>query len=322
MAEIPPVAIPLPVNHDPAAPSPAILLSLDPDFTLSMSTTSLLGSRAKLQDIPKVEQLILGRLRAWMVDNFVWPKVRVLKLPGVGSKGAIEHAENGAGEYVWVESEPIPAEEAKAGSPSNLAPEADEDTLSLSQTLLPPINVQQPTPINYAGTQLPDSSSHMPRSVRYRSNSTSSRPLATRPPGHLSSEFATPPRLGHLEKLESQVPAHKTSVGTDDASSSRAFSQPPRSAALRHSTSMMPNTTHIYRTAFANHALESREDIAAQTDDPDRWAQASGIWGLSLGLNNGVSTNASYGIRERLKEAERMRASQSPTKNSGNVFRE
>lgn len=77
MAEIPPVAIPLPVDHDPGAPTPAILLSLDPDFTLCMSTTSLLGARAKLEDIPKVEQLILGRLRGWIVDNLVWPKVRV-----------------------------------------------------------------------------------------------------------------------------------------------------------------------------------------------------------------------------------------------------
>lgn len=105
MAEIPPSLIPA-LDRKPASVSPAILLSLDPDFTLTMSTSSLLGSRAKLQDIPKVEQLILGRIRGWISDNLVWPKVRVLRLPGLGKPGNVE-GDDGEGEYVWIEGVPV-----------------------------------------------------------------------------------------------------------------------------------------------------------------------------------------------------------------------
>lgn len=59
----------------------ALSVSLHPDFILELATTSLIGSRAKLQDIPKVEQLIVGRVRAWVIENLVWPKVRTFPLP-------------------------------------------------------------------------------------------------------------------------------------------------------------------------------------------------------------------------------------------------
>jgi len=59
------------------------LVSLHPDFALELRTTSLIGSRAKLQDIPKVEQLIISRMRAWMVDHIVWPHKLAIPLPKV-----------------------------------------------------------------------------------------------------------------------------------------------------------------------------------------------------------------------------------------------
>lgn len=59
-------------------------VSLHPDFILDLASTSLIGSRAKLQDIPKVEQLIIGRIRNYVIENFVWPKVRTFNLPKVG----------------------------------------------------------------------------------------------------------------------------------------------------------------------------------------------------------------------------------------------
>ncbi|KDN42635.1 hypothetical protein K437DRAFT_257820 [Tilletiaria anomala UBC 951] len=63
--------------------------SLHPDFTLDATASSLLGSRAKLQDVPKIEQLLVGRLRAWVHDRFVWPRFWSLSLPNlVPSPGA------------------------------------------------------------------------------------------------------------------------------------------------------------------------------------------------------------------------------------------
>lgn len=85
--EIPPTSSPSP---------PVLYLSMHPDFTLDLSATSLIGSRAKLQDIPKVEQLIVGRLRSFVVEKLVYPKRIPLKLP------AFSHHTGDDEDYVWV----------------------------------------------------------------------------------------------------------------------------------------------------------------------------------------------------------------------------
>ncbi|KAH9825099.1 hypothetical protein DFH28DRAFT_1016521 [Melampsora americana] len=315
MAEIPPVAIPLPVDHDPAAPTPAILLSLDPDFTLCMSTTSLLGARAKLEDIPKVEQLILGRLRGWIVDNLVWPKVRVMKLPGVGSKGAVENAENGTGEYVWVESEPIPVEKPVKPT-STLTPEADEDVSSIPTSLSPSSLDQHTTAVDYTVTHLSDVPSHQPRSTRYRSNSTSSRPIHSRPSIQLPNELTTPTQLARPGRLDNYPSTFKSNF-TSEKTLSDSFPSNQRNPMLRHSTSMMvPNPTQIYRAAFANSSgIESPSNLSQS----EPWTQAGGIWGMSLGLSqHGMSNgrDGTYGIRERVKEVERLKALKGLSPNS------
>ena len=95
---------------------PSLHLSLHPDFTLELATRSLLGARAKLQDIPKVEQLLGARIRAWITDKVVWPGRVEVALPGVGAGGrkAGAHAaragsgsgSHGAGEEWTVVSPP------------------------------------------------------------------------------------------------------------------------------------------------------------------------------------------------------------------------
>lgn len=73
--------------------------SLHPDFALEASATSLLGSRAKLQDIPKIEQLLISRLRGWILDRFVWPRYWSLTLPNlVPSPAAARHADDAQGD--------------------------------------------------------------------------------------------------------------------------------------------------------------------------------------------------------------------------------
>ncbi|CBQ68260.1 related to MMM1-required for mitochondrial shape and structure [Sporisorium reilianum SRZ2] len=72
--------------------------SLHPDFALEASASSLLGSRAKLQDIPKIEQLLISRLRGWIMDRFVWPRYWSLTLPNlVPSPAAASHADQHGG---------------------------------------------------------------------------------------------------------------------------------------------------------------------------------------------------------------------------------
>ncbi|KAK0560298.1 ERMES complex subunit mmm1 [Tilletia horrida] len=58
-------------------------ISLHPDFVLEAHASSLIGSRAKLQDIPKIEQLLVARLRAFVHDRFVWPRFWALGLPNL-----------------------------------------------------------------------------------------------------------------------------------------------------------------------------------------------------------------------------------------------
>ncbi|WVQ94413.1 hypothetical protein IAU59_001492 [Kwoniella sp. CBS 9459] len=69
--------------HEPVDERQHVHVSLLPDFHLNLKTTSLLGSRAKLQDIPKLEQLILSRLRSVIQDRFVHPNHLSLALPRI-----------------------------------------------------------------------------------------------------------------------------------------------------------------------------------------------------------------------------------------------
>ncbi|BGP36245.1 ERMES complex subunit mmm1 [Rhodotorula kratochvilovae] len=77
-------------HHHPHA-HPSLHLSLHPDFELQLATSSLLGSRAKLQDVPKVEQLLVARIRAAIQDRVVWPGRVEIALPGVSRNGAHHH---------------------------------------------------------------------------------------------------------------------------------------------------------------------------------------------------------------------------------------
>lgn len=53
-------------------PEPTLTITLQPDLELSLITNSLLGSRAKLANVPKVHELIETRIRAAMVDRGTW----------------------------------------------------------------------------------------------------------------------------------------------------------------------------------------------------------------------------------------------------------
>ncbi|CAO1638251.1 unnamed protein product [Parajaminaea phylloscopi] len=56
-------------------------VSLHPDFLLLATCSSLVGSRAKLQDIPKIQQLVLQRIRQAILDKFGWPNTWTVEMP-------------------------------------------------------------------------------------------------------------------------------------------------------------------------------------------------------------------------------------------------
>ncbi|KAJ7655127.1 maintenance of mitochondrial morphology protein 1 [Mycena polygramma] len=65
----------------PTLPTPVVTLAIPPDFTLDLTTTSLMGSRAKLANVPKLHELIQHQVRRILASREPWRVV----LPGLSS---------------------------------------------------------------------------------------------------------------------------------------------------------------------------------------------------------------------------------------------
>lgn len=61
----------------------ALMFSFSPDYRLEFQIKSLIGSRAKLQDVPKISELIENQLRSWFTDRCIEPRFQVVKLPSM-----------------------------------------------------------------------------------------------------------------------------------------------------------------------------------------------------------------------------------------------
>lgn len=64
-------------------PKTNLAFSFLPDYRLDLSVRSLIGSRTRLQDVPKIAQLIEARAHAWFEERVVEPRVQVVPLPGL-----------------------------------------------------------------------------------------------------------------------------------------------------------------------------------------------------------------------------------------------
>lgn len=138
--EVPPPSFtPISGPGSPSNAKASMSLSLHPDFILDLASTSLIGSRAKLQDIPKVEQLIIGRIRNYVIENFVWPKVRTFNLPKVGGKKP----------PVPVSTPPVAVSDTGGDIPSEMSSEYDAGMT----------NKRQSTPNGESGLRSPSSGS-------------------------------------------------------------------------------------------------------------------------------------------------------------------
>ncbi len=54
-----------------------------PNYTLDLSVRSLVGSRSRLQDVPKIAQVVESRLHAWFDERCVEPRVQQIVLPSL-----------------------------------------------------------------------------------------------------------------------------------------------------------------------------------------------------------------------------------------------
>lgn len=72
-----------PSSAPPSRTATALAFSFLPDYRLDLSVRSLVGSRSRLQDIPKIAQLVESRLHAWIDERCVEPRVQQVVLPSL-----------------------------------------------------------------------------------------------------------------------------------------------------------------------------------------------------------------------------------------------
>lgn len=70
-----------PESPKKGVPKTNLAFSFLPDYRLDLSVRSLIGSRSRLQDVPKVAQLVEARIQSWFEERVVEPRVQVVGLP-------------------------------------------------------------------------------------------------------------------------------------------------------------------------------------------------------------------------------------------------
>lgn len=65
----------------PSTTPTTLAFSFLPDYRLDLSVRSLVGSRSRLQDIPKISQLVESRLHQWIDERCVEPRMQQVVLP-------------------------------------------------------------------------------------------------------------------------------------------------------------------------------------------------------------------------------------------------
>ncbi|KAI0022077.1 hypothetical protein F4780DRAFT_245750 [Xylariomycetidae sp. FL0641] len=72
----------IPSNPSQSTPTMMTFSFLD-DYRLDFSVRSLVGSRSRLQDVPKIAQLVESRLHRWFDDRAVEPRFQEIALPSL-----------------------------------------------------------------------------------------------------------------------------------------------------------------------------------------------------------------------------------------------
>lgn len=70
----------------PSSPTPTLTITVPPTFILDLKTTSLMGSRAKLADLPKLHEMIQHQVRRVLAERGTWKIV----LPGLSTVSEVK----------------------------------------------------------------------------------------------------------------------------------------------------------------------------------------------------------------------------------------
>lgn len=81
-----------PLENDRPADETALLYYFAPDFRLEIEFKSLIGSRAKLENTPRVSSMVENLLRNWFIENYIEPKFQIVKIPSLWPEQAPESA--------------------------------------------------------------------------------------------------------------------------------------------------------------------------------------------------------------------------------------
>lgn len=71
-----------------------LMFSFSPQYTLEFETTSLIGAKSKLENIPKVASMIEYQIKKWFVERCVEPRFQFVKLPNIWPRSKNVRQEN------------------------------------------------------------------------------------------------------------------------------------------------------------------------------------------------------------------------------------
>lgn len=109
------------------SPKSNVAFSFLPDYRLDLSVRSLIGSRSRLQDVPKVAQLVEARVHAWFEERVVEPRVQVVGLPDLWPRMGRTGVRTGEDSDAGSTAPPRSAGSAEAGGPLRFSDDRDRE---------------------------------------------------------------------------------------------------------------------------------------------------------------------------------------------------
>ncbi|KAK3676333.1 ERMES complex subunit mmm1 [Recurvomyces mirabilis] len=106
-----------PLNPTGSSPTTLTFTFLD-DYRLDLSVHSLIGSRSRLQDVPKIAQLVEARIHQWFDDRCVEPRFQQIVLPSLWPRKRNTRGGSTEDQSATADDMPSPTEVAVSDAPA------------------------------------------------------------------------------------------------------------------------------------------------------------------------------------------------------------